>query len=156
MSNETAIQNLLALNYAGHDINVDFFGQALNFAALAPAGQATGSFTIAADSDFILAAINVQADVAAAAQTYNSDVLPLITMMLQDTSTGRYLFDNPVPISAVCGNARFPGYLNQPRFIPAKTVMQVQVVNYDAAATYNLRFAFLGRKVFDLGPTRNG
>lgn len=146
------VDKLIETAYSGHRIQQDEFGYSLNFSALVAAAFATSQITIAADSDFILSEVACAANVAAAAQTYNTETLPLCTLMLIDTSTGRNLFDNDLPISLVCGSGQGSRPLTVPRMLPAKTVLQVRVTNYDAAVTYNLRFAFLGRKIFDYGP----
>jgi len=156
VTNPTMFDRLVSLAYPSRRIQRDLFSYGITFAALAPANVQQGNIAIAADSDFVLLQMACHANIAGAAQTYQTETLPLVTVMLTDTSSGRQLFDIDQPISNLFGSARQPYAVPMPRLIPAKTLLQVKVTNFDAASTYNLRFSFIGAKIFDLGPVDTG
>ena len=150
--NPTQLDRLLANAYPGDKIQTDFYVYSAVFLALAAGAAANQNVIIAADSDFVLLGMNAHANIANAGQTENTEVLPLCTLAITDTSSGRTLMDQAQPMSSIMGSARQPYLLPQPRLVPAKTVLQMAVTNFDAANTYNLRLSFIGVKVFNLGP----
>lgn len=126
----------------------DFFTYELDFSGLGPAASAQSSFTVQADSNFLWQEACVFADIAAAAQTANSRVLPLVTCLITDTASGRQLMSNPVPIPSIFGYGSEPFKLMTPRFFRANSQVTVSLTNYDAAVTYNIRLSFIGTKFF--------
>lgn len=127
-----------------------FFYVLPTFAALAPAGNATQSVNIQADSAFECVAIAFHADIAAAAFLYNTRPIPNVTLILQDTGSGRNLMNGAVPLSALVGVAEHPGYLPQPKTFNPNATIQATLTNFDAAVTYNIRLTLIGRKIFNL------
>lgn len=115
---------------------------------VAQGDQATVTFQIEADSDFELIKIGQFADIAKAAQTSSTRVLPLVTMQIKDASSGRSLFFNPIPIPALFGNGDLPHILPVPRMFKSQTTVQIFLENYSAATDYNMFFAFEGIKYF--------
>lgn len=126
----------------------DFFGYTLSFSALAAAAAAQGAIQIQSDSDFELTKFTMMADIAAAAQTESTRVLPLVTLQITDTGTGRALFAAPLPIPAVMGDGRIPFILPVPKIFSANASVAIQVANFSAATTYNVRLCLLGAKIF--------
>lgn len=133
---------------SGEYIAADFFTYEVDFAALAAAATATGQFSILADSDFYLQKMAYFADIAAAAQTDSTRVIPLVTMLVTDTGAGRQLMQAAVPIPSLMGTGQIPFILPAPRLFRANSTAQVQVTNFSAATTYNLRLSFIGQKAF--------
>lgn len=130
----------------------DFFIYEFDVLAIAPAATVNGNIQIQADSDFKLTKITLMADIAAAAQLESTVVIPLATLMVLDTGSGRQIFSAPVALGAIFGNGRLPFILPVPRIFKARTNISLAVVNYDAAVTYNIRMAFIGSKIFQMGP----
>lgn len=126
----------------------DFYVYELDFAALAAAGTASSSFTVQTDSNFLWQEACVIADIAGAVQTNDSRVLPLVTCVIQDTSSGRQLMSNPVPIPSMFGYGSEPFILPSPRFFRANSQVTINLTNYSAATTYNLKLQFIGTKFF--------
>ena len=127
----------------------DIFTYEIDFPALAAAGgTATGSFTVQADSNFLWERACYFADVAAAAQTNDSRVVPLVTCSIQDGGSGRKLMAAEVPIPSIFGIGNEPFDLPTPRFFRAQTQVIVSVTNFSAATAYNLRLSFIGTKFF--------
>lgn len=118
------------------------------FAALASGANQTNQIAIQADSDFLIMAQTFHANVANGAQTESNFTYPLITVLLTDTGSGAQLMDSAVSVPQMFGNGQFPFVLPEPQYLVARGNLAVQVSNYDAAATYNLRLSFHGVKLF--------
>lgn len=129
----------------------DFYIYQEDFSGLAAGTSATGNVNIQADSDFVLQKITFFADIAAAAQTESTRVIPLVSMQVTDSGSGRNLFESAVPIAAIFGTGELPFILPTPKLFSARSTITINVSNFDAAATYNLRFSFIGYKAFDTG-----
>lgn len=126
----------------------DYFTYGLTFLALAPAGTATGQIAIQADSDFIWQKATFFADIAAASQNMGTLLVPLVSILITDSGAGRQLMNTAVPVTTIFGTGEIPFILPRPRIFRAQTVLSVQVSNFDAAVTYNLRLSFIGEKGF--------
>lgn len=121
------------------------------FAALAPAANATQQVNIQADSDFEVLQIAYHADIAAAAFVYNTRPIPNITALMTDTGSGRQLMSAAIPITAIMGIAEHPYWLPQSKIFQRNATIALQLTNFDAAATYNVRVSLIGRKIYELG-----
>jgi hypothetical protein len=131
----------------------DFYVYQLNFSALAAAGSASGQISIEVNSLFTLQKMTMTADIAAAAFTYSTRPLPNVTMLITDSGSSRQLMSAAVPVLNLFGAGMLPFILPNPRtFLPNATVT-CAVANYDAAATYNLKFSFIGVKTFFGAPS---
>ena len=126
----------------------DPFVYEVDVAAIAGAASANVSFTIASDSNFLWQYSACFADIAAAVQTDSSRVLPLVTVTIQDGSSGRQLMNSAVPLPALFGFGSLPFLLPTPRFFRAQTTVNLSLTNYTAATTYGLRLSFIGTKFF--------
>ena len=126
----------------------DFFAYTLTFAALLAGTAAQGAIQIQSDSDFELTKFTMFADIAAGAETEATRVLPLVTIQITDTGTGRSLFSSPLPIPAIFGDGRIPFILPVPKIFSANASVAVQVGNFAAATDYNLRILLIGAKIF--------
>ena len=87
----------------------------------------------------------------AAAQTESTRVIPLVTMQVTDSGSGRNLFESPVAVPSLFGTGELPFILPTPKLFSARSTITIAVANFDTAATYNLRFSFIGYKAFDTG-----
>jgi|SRR5712671_377684 len=119
-------------------------------AAPAPAAQANGAIQIDAAAPFVIISTTMKADVAAAAQTVNTEVLPNATILLTDQSTGRQFMDVALPIPSLFGSARQPYFWPKPKIMPANSTLQWQITNFEAANTNNLRLSFHGYKLLNI------
>ncbi len=126
----------------------DFYIYEAEALALAPAGNANDIINIEADSDFILQKFAYEADIAAAAFTFTTRPIPLITIQLIDSGSGRQLMQNPIPVSSFMGDGQLPFILPNPRKFLRNSTIQVAFNNFDAAVTYNIRLAFIGYKIY--------
>lgn len=138
---------MAALQYGSYD----FFVYEVDFAALTAGTSQTSSFTIQQEADFLLTKINMSPNIAAAAYTQSATPVPLVTIMINDTGSGRNLMSSAVPLPNLFGSAGLPFILPRQRLFVASSVVNITLTNYDAAAAYNIRLSFIGEKAFKYG-----
>jgi hypothetical protein len=130
------------------ELRRDFFVYTITFDDLASGAAAQGAIQIQADSDFEMQKLTAFADIAGAVQTDATRVLPLVTIQLQDTGTGRNLFSAPVAVPGLFGDGQIPFILPTSKWFTRNASVAVQVANFSAATTYDLRIYLIGSKVF--------
>lgn len=133
------------------NIRRDFFVYGINFASLAAAASNEAAIQIQADSEFEVQKLAFFADIAGAVQTESTRVLPLMTIQVTDTGTGRQMFSLPIPIPAIMGDGRIPFILPTTKVFSASSAVLVSVTNYSAATAYLLRVLMIGAKIFRYG-----
>ncbi len=126
----------------------DFFAYGLTFTALAAGTSATQNLNIQADSDFILQKMTYGADIAGAAQTDSGRVIPLATILIVDSGSGRQSSNAAVDLQSIMGDGRIPFILSQPKIFLAQSNVSITVANISSATTYNIRLSFIGVKGF--------
>lgn len=136
---------------AAAQLRRDFFVYDIDFLAIAPGGTANGQIQIQADADFELQKLTHFSDIAAAGETEGSRVLPLVTVQITDTGTGRQMFNAPVPIPAMFGDGRIPFILPTTKVFSRNASVSFVLSNYDVAHTYNVRLQLIGAKIFAYG-----
>jgi hypothetical protein len=104
-------------------------------------------FQIEADSYFYMNAISYQADLALAAVTDSTNVVPLITVVIFDSGSGRQLMANPTPLNCIAGYNGSPFRLPKPRRFASTAQITATLVNYSANA-YNVSLTLSGFKVY--------
>lgn len=130
-------------------ISTKFFAYQMRATALAPAGSQTVTIQIQADAFFTLTKITYLVDLAGAALTTGTRIIPLVTLQLQDTGGDDLLFSNPLPLDCVGGNGGLPFILPAPKEFRPNAAIQGFFTNYSAAETYaNVYVALLGYKTF--------
>lgn len=129
----------------------DLFIYEVDFSALAAAASSTQTFSIQADSDFLWTKATMFADVAAAAQTDSTRVIPLCTVLIQDTGSGRNLMNAAMPVSSLFGTGELPLILPRQRLFVSRAQVSVTLTNFSAATAYNVRLSFIGEKAFKRG-----
>lgn len=129
----------------------DFFVYDIDFLAIAPGATSNGQIQIQADSDFELQKLTQFSDIAVADQTESTRVLPLVTIQVTDTGTGRQMFNAPVPIAALFGDGRIPFILPTAKIFTQNASVAFTLSNYSAATTYNVRLQLIGAKIFTYG-----
>jgi hypothetical protein len=118
------------------------------------AGSATASIpvniNIQADSDFKLLKLThfCNSHASITNQQESTRVLPLVTVQIQDTGSGRNLFSNPIPLPAIAGDGRVPFLLPIARIFKASATITVTFTNYDTAIAYDINLALVGTKLF--------
>lgn len=142
------------INYQGNTyrvVNQSFFVYVFTFndASIAPAATILDSITIENDAFFLLQEIN-----AVVSNSGLTDIVstPLATLQIQDTGTGRNMFQRPVSLLSVTGNGSLPFIMPVSTLFKQLSTLQATVVNYDAAETYGrIQIALIGSKVFVAG-----
>lgn len=129
----------------------DFYTYGINFLALAAGATANGAIAVEADSEFEVQKLAYFADIAAAVQTESTRVLPLVTVQITDTGTGRPMFSIPLAIPSIMGDGRIPFLLPTTKVFTKRASIAVAVVNFSAATAYNLRLVLIGSKIFSYG-----
>lgn len=126
----------------------DFFAYTSTISSIAAAAVANDVIEIEANSYFKLTKLCCFADIAAAAQTDSTRVIPLVTLQITDTGAGRRLFDAAIPIGNLMGFGALPFILPVPRIFKPRASIQLDFVNFSAATTYALRLALIGSKLY--------
>lgn len=137
------------LRVDGANRAIPFWYQTPNVAALAAGANTQVALPFDQDSWFIWQKITVFADIAGAAQTDSTRVLPLVTVQLTDSGNAGGFMSAPVPIPALMGDGRLPLILPAPFLISPNRTLTFAFVNYSAATAYaNLRVQLHGIKRF--------
>jgi len=131
----------------------DWWIENVTVLALAQNGVANANIQVQADSAFKMMKLGIVADIAGAALTEATRVVPLVTLQITDTGSGRNLFSNAVALGAFFGNGPLPHIMPIPRLFLPRSNIALQFTNYSGGGgtTYNLRLAFEGTKVFKMG-----
>lgn len=129
-------------------IGKDFYSYIVEVATLAASGVATQQLNIQADADFIWQKATYFATIADAAQTDSSRVIPVATVQITDTSSGRELQSQAVGISAIFGTGELPYILPTPRLFPARSTQKFQFANLDSANAYRIQLVLSGYKAY--------
>lgn len=117
--------------------------------ALAPAGSQSAVFNIDGDSDFFLVKTTVHAMVADDGTTYSANILPSVTILITDTTSGRTLMNEPVPLPNIAGTAQLPYIWPIVRLFKAKSTIKVDFQNITDGITYSdIELSFNGIKAF--------
>jgi len=126
----------------------DFFTYQLDFDLLTAGSSLTKSFNIQADADFLLSKLSYAAALGDAAYTDGDRPIPNVSLIIQDTGSGRNLMNIAVPIPALFGTGQLPFILPRQRIFVANATINVTINNFDVAAAYNIRLSFIGEKGF--------
>lgn len=137
-----------AQNYAGY-VSYDFAVYVLQINALAGGQQQTGNITIEADSDFICEQLTWQPDNnSGTAETWNTQIIPLIQFNMFDTGSGRQFFSQSTGMAGVFGDGSLPFVLTRPRIFQSNSTVRFSFNNYSTADTYNFTMNLVGFKGF--------
>lgn len=126
----------------------DFFIYEVDFSNLTAGNSQTGFFQVQQEADFLLSKLTMTVDIAGAAITESTRPVPLATLMINDTGSGRNLMAQAVPLGSLVGDGGLPFILPRQRVFVASSVVNVTLTNYSAATDYNIRLSFVGEKAF--------
>ena len=114
------------------------------------APTSTGIINLDSDSDFYCIALTAQADIAGAALTESTNLLPLVTLQITDTGSGKALMNSPVLLPALVGDGKRPYRLARARVFLANATIQCafNAGFLAAGTTYNIQLVFHGYKVY--------
>ena len=130
----------------------DFYIYRAAVADLAAGATSVDSVEVEADADFIVEKITYMCDIAGASQTEATRLLPLVRCQVQDTGSGRNLFNEFVDLSTFGGSGNLPFILSMPRRFSSRSTFVTTFNNYSAATTYsNVSISYIGRKSWVVG-----
>ena len=124
----------------------DWYSYPLTFGTIAPSPAATSiqsqNINISAASDFYLTAIEHIAMVTGVttAPTSATRVLPLLSILLTDTGSGRQLMNAPILLPSLSGDGAWPHRLLMPRYFQRNSNIQVTIQSLDPTNTYSALF----------------
>jgi hypothetical protein len=118
--------------------------------SVANGASATQNVSIEANSPFVWEKSAYFCDIAGAVQTDSSRVIPLVSLQLTDSGSGRQLFDRAQPIPIIAGEQGIPALLSAPYVFDPNSSINGVFANYSNATTYaNLYFTMIGYRVFE-------
>ncbi|MFI4940983.1 MAG: hypothetical protein ACHP7O_11670 [Burkholderiales bacterium] len=126
----------------------DFFVYPVSFLGLVAGAVASQVLTFDASSDFVWYYGCYTADVAAAGQTQGTRTFPLVNILITPTDTAAQFMQAAIPLTHMFGIGENPFVMPSPRLIPARSAINFQVTNRDAAQTYNLFLSLVGVKQY--------
>lgn len=113
-------------------------------ANLAPAGVSNPTLGIDAGTDFYLVALSVQAQAnAAGALTESTNLIPLVTVQMNDSGSQRNLFSSALPLMAFAGDGKRPYRLIRPRVFRANSSIAFTFTSLEPAAGTTYSHVFL-------------
>lgn len=106
--------------------------------------------TIEADANFYWTKSAAYGQIADDAPTVApSGVIPGVSVQINDTGSGRNIFNEPVPLSAMAGQAGLPFVLDYPRLVMRNSTLQVTFTQLTDNALYSDVFlTLIGFKVY--------
>lgn len=122
-----------------------FYTAFFPIANFVPAAILPINVPINADADFVIRYANFVAYTAAPAPVINPNYFTTIF----DSSSGRQLMDQPVPVQLIFGTGQLPFIWPEPKLIKAGGTMIITMVNGEAAAA-NVYVTLCGFKVFKM------
>ena len=130
----------------------DYFFYAATVSGLAStAPSATSLINIDADADFLCTALSYQAVITAAGLgnlvTEATNVIPVVTLQISDTGSGKSMMNQPVPLGSIAGDGKRPYRLPRPRVFQSNATIQLSWLAYVVAGTtYQINFVMPGIK----------
>lgn len=134
-----------------NDPNSSFFVYTLPVISSLGAGSSSSqTITFDQDSTFYWTKTTYFVDLAAAAMVDGTRPIPLLTVNMTDTGSGRLLTSSAMPIDGVAGyKASEPYILPAPRKWAPNSTLRVTVTNYSSVTTYtNIYMLFHGVKSY--------
>lgn len=129
-----------------------FFVYPMPVMAVAPAARAQAEIQIEAATDFWWIKSAYIADVAGAAQTDATRIVPNVDVQLTTTGADRTLAQDFTPIPSWFGSQGLPFVLPFAQLITANSILKANIISREAAITLNIRLLFIGWK--DYGEMR--
>jgi hypothetical protein len=129
----------------------DFFTYNTRFEDLAAGATGANFIQIEADSDFLIQKLAYASFLNDEAVTVESQDIPLVTVLIVDTGSGRQIMNAPVPISALFGDGRLPYILPTPKLFTKNSRINVTVSNFGSEDYADIWLNFEGKKIFTRG-----
>lgn len=129
----------------------DWYSYNFNVGNLAANTSGSASVTIQNDSPFSLCHVRKSFNLHGQSAPFTANISAPVTVQIQDTSSGLYLFDTPVPLMSVGSDAQNNGgELQHPRPFPSRCTIVVTVANNDGTNQYdNINVTLEGYRYWD-------
>lgn len=130
----------------------DFFTYTTRFEDLAAGATNTQFIQIEADSDFLIQKLAYFSQVGGGAVQWQTVDVPLCTIVIVDTGSGRQLMNEAIPLPALFGDGRLPYILPTPKLFTKNSRINVTLFNFSTGTTYDdIWVNFEGKKIFTAG-----
>jgi len=130
----------------------DFFTYNIQFEDIGFGVTKTGFIQIEADSDFLIQKLAYFSSIDGTPQSLLSADIPLCTILIVDTGSGRQIMNAPVPVGALFGDGRLPYILPTPKLFVKNSRINVTLFNFSVATEYDdIWINFEGKKIFTSG-----
>jgi len=136
-------------DYRGKSFVYVPFTYQIAFASLAAGASAVGQVVFQNDADFVVQAQAYYA-FTANAPTISTYPYPNVSVLLNDSGSGKNLSSLAVPIPSCFGDGQFPFVLPSPYLWAKKSVMNVTLTNNDGATAYVINLSFIGVKLLQV------
>ena len=114
-----------------------------------PGSQLQDIISIEADANFYWTKTTVFGLIGGAAPTAApAGVIPAATVQINDTGSGRNIFNEPVPLSDIAGQAGLPFVMDYPRLVMRNSTLQVTFTAISSQAYSDIYLTFVGFKVY--------
>lgn len=134
------------------NLYLSFYIYTFSLDTLAAAAIDTDVINIENDSQFVWTKTSYFADIAGAAQTNDTRVIPLIQCQFTDSGSARQFFDEPQPINNIAGQGNIPMILPAPFIFSNNANISGSFSNYSAATDYaNFKISLIGYRVYAYG-----
>ena len=130
----------------------DFFTYTTRFEDLLAGATGNQFIQIEADSDFLIQKLAASPFETGDEITVFSQPIPLCTILIVDTGSGRQLMNEPIPVDALFGTGRLPFILPTPKLFVKNSRINVTLVNFSTGTDYaDIWINFIGKKIFTGG-----
>lgn len=129
----------------------DFFSYAIQFQAITSGITLPGFIQIEADSDFLIQKFAYFSNFNDQQVTVNTIDVPLVTVLIVDTGSGRQIMNTPIPLGALFGDGRLPYILPTPKLFTKNSRINVTIFNFGGEDYEDLWIVFEGKKIFTTG-----
>lgn len=146
-----AVDKLLSIvpQYAGKQFLRVPFQYVAQFTSLAFGASQVNQVQFQADADFVLLAQTFYA-FTANAPTVSTSPYPNVSVLQNDSGSGKNLSNVAYPLVHAFGNGQFPFYLPQPYIWSRNAVMSNTLTNNDGATAYTISLVFHGIKLQEI------
>lgn len=147
MNDKVIDRSQLPFGAKGGDRDMFFYGvEAFTLTDANP--TTTNNIQIDGDADFYMVAMTYQVDIAGALQTDATRIVPLITVLINDTGSQKNMSNRPVPLPSIAGTGNEPYRIIRPRIFARNSTIQFNWSRYAVAGTnYHVEFTLHGYKV---------
>lgn len=129
----------------------DFYSYGIQFQNFSSGDTLTGFIQVEADSDFLIQKLAYFSNFNDEQVTVFSQDVPLATILIVDTGSGRQIMNIPIPIGALFGDGRLPYILPTPKLFTKNSRINVTVFNFGQEDYEDLWIIFEGKKIFTTG-----